>query len=94
MRVKTVHLSTARSRKRSQHCDRFYQELELGVSFYLKHMNWDSFYAIHNDINLLRDSGAGSGGTRAPHILMCMLRALRSGLPHLKAARYDFCCYV
>lgn len=46
--------------------------------------------AIHSDINLLRDSGAGSGGARAPHILMCMLRALCSGLPRPKAARYDF----
>ena len=51
-------------------------------------------FSIHSDINLLRDSGTRSGGTRAPHILLCMLRALRSGLPHPKAARYDFCRYV
>ena len=37
---------------------------------------------IHSDINLLRDSGAESGGARDPHILMCMLRSLRAGLPH------------
>ena len=49
---------------------------------------------IHSDINLLRSSGAGSGGARAPHIRLCMLRALRSGLPRPKAARYDFCRYV
>ena len=45
-------------------------------------------------INLLRDSGVRSGGARASHILPCMLRALRSGLPHPKAAHYDFCRYV
>ena len=33
--------------------------------------------AIHSDINLLRDSGARSGGARAPHILLCMLRHTR-----------------
>ncbi len=49
---------------------------------------------IHSDINLLRDSRAGSGSARTPHMLMCMLRALRSGLPHPKAARYNFCRYV
>jgi hypothetical protein len=38
---------------------------------------------------VIRDSGAGPGGARAPHILR-MLRALCSGLPHPKAARYDF----
>ena len=52
------------------------------------------FVVIHSVINLLRDSGTGSGGARAPHILLRMLRALRSGLPRPKAARYDFCRHV
>ncbi len=50
--------------------------------------------SIHSDINLLRDSGAGSGSARDPHILLCMLRSLRAGLPHPRTARYDFCRYV
>ncbi len=49
---------------------------------------------IHSDINLLCDSGAGSGSARDPHILLCMLRSLRAGLPHPQTARYDFCRYV
>ncbi len=49
---------------------------------------------IHADINLLRGSELGLGGARAPHILMCMLRALRSGRPHPESARYDFCRHV
>ncbi len=49
---------------------------------------------IHSDINLLRDSHAGEGGARAPHVLMCALRALCSGLPSMRIARYNFCRHV
>lgn len=47
-------------------------------------------YNSHGGINLLRDTKAGSGGAHVPHILLCMLRTLCSGLPHPDAARCDF----
>ncbi len=46
--------------------------------------------AKHSVISLLRMADAGSGGARNPHILSCMLRFLRSDLPRLRHARYDF----
>ena len=39
---------------------------------------------------LLWGRDAGSGGARNPHVLLCILRFLRSVLPHLTTPRYIF----
>ena len=40
-----------------------------GLGYFTVWTNRAAGQSIHSDINLLRDSGAGSGGARAPHIL-------------------------